>query len=56
MKPNAPLPNRRSEDRQVSQCAQDVAAFRMSGDDLAGCGLYLDLPAWQYHVFEVTVL
>jgi len=28
--------------------------FTRSGDDLEQFGLYLDLPAWQAHVFEVT--
>jgi hypothetical protein len=29
------------------------AVFDRSGDDLSARGLYLDLPAWGYHVFEV---
>ncbi len=29
-------------------------AYDRSGDDLAGKGLYLDLPAWGTHVFTVT--
>ena len=33
-----------------------AASYDRPGDDLASRGLYLDLPAWQYHVFEVTVL
>jgi hypothetical protein len=28
--------------------------YEREGDDLARRGLYLDLPAWGYHVFEVT--
>ncbi len=30
------------------------AAYRRDGDDLAGRGLYLDLPAWGHHAFEVV--
>jgi len=30
------------------------AAYDRAGDDLARRGLYLDLPAWGYHVFAVT--
>ncbi|MGE5344646.1 MAG: hypothetical protein ACM3JH_01730, partial [Acidithiobacillales bacterium] len=30
------------------------AAYERDGDDLAAKGLYLDMPAWGYHVFEVT--
>jgi hypothetical protein len=29
------------------------ARYERSGDDLATRGLYLDMPAWGYHVFEV---
>ena len=29
------------------------ACYDRPGDDLAGRGLYLDMPAWQYHVFEM---
>ncbi len=29
-------------------------AYDRSGDDLAGKGLYLDLPAWGTHVFTVS--
>ena len=38
----------RLEDRMSS------AAYDRSGDDLLARGLYLDLPAWGYHVFDVT--
>ena len=31
-----------------------ATAYERAGDDLAARGLYLDLPAWGYHVFEVT--
>ncbi len=30
------------------------AVYDRSGDDLAAHGLYLDMPAWGYHVFDVT--
>jgi len=29
------------------------AVYDRNGDDLARQGLYLDLPAWGYHAFEV---
>jgi glycosidase len=32
------------------------AQYDRSGDDLLGRGLYLDIPPWSYHVFEMTVL
>jgi hypothetical protein len=32
------------------------ATYGRQGDDLAARGLYLDLPAWGYHVFEVSRL
>lgn len=28
------------------------ACYERAGNDLASCGLYLDLPAWHYHAFE----
>jgi glycosidase len=31
-----------------------TTVYERDGDDLARNGLYLDLPAWGYHVFEVT--
>jgi len=30
------------------------ASYERGGDDLLSRGLYLDLPAWAYHVFEVS--
>jgi hypothetical protein len=30
------------------------ARYDCSGDDLQSRGLYLDVPPWQYHVFEIT--
>ena len=32
-----------------------AASYDRDGDDLLSRGLYLDVPAWGYHVFEVTV-
>jgi hypothetical protein len=29
------------------------AQYDRAGSDLASAGLYVDLPAWGYHVFEV---
>jgi hypothetical protein len=31
-----------------------AAVYDRSGDDLLARGLYLDLPGWGYHVFEVS--
>ena len=30
------------------------ASYDRAGNDLAATGLYVDLPPWGYHVFEVT--
>ncbi len=38
-------------------CLRDLlstAHYDRDGDDLASHGLYVDLPAWGYHVFEMT--
>ena len=32
------------------------AVYDRSGDDLLARGLYLDMPAWGYHVFDVSRL
>ena len=32
------------------------AGYDRHGDDLVSRGLYLDMPPWSYHVFEVTAL
>ena len=29
--------------------------YERDGDDLQSRGLYLDMPAWGYHVFEVSI-
>jgi hypothetical protein len=31
-----------------------AASYERDGDDLLARGLYLDVPAWGYHVFEVS--
>jgi len=31
------------------------ACYDRDGNDLLSRGFYLDLPAWGYHVFEVTI-
>ena len=33
-----------------------ITIYERDGDELAGSGLYLDLPAWGYHVFDVATL
>jgi len=33
-----------------------TAVYERNGNELAETGLYLDMPAWGYHVFEVTTL
>ena len=32
------------------------ATYDRDGNELASRGLYIDLPAWGYHVFEMTAL
>ena len=32
------------------------ASYDRDGSDLVSRGLYLDLPPWGYHVFEVTAV
>jgi hypothetical protein len=32
------------------------ASYDRQGNDLLGTGLYLDIPAWSYHVFEIKNL
>jgi len=32
------------------------ASYDREGSDLASRGLYLDLPPWGYHLFEVTAV
>jgi glycosidase len=39
-------------------CFRDIfgeAVYLRSWDDISQVGLYLDLPAWDFHVFEVTI-
>ncbi len=42
--------NFRFRDRMSDAC------YNRSGDELAEHGLYLDMPAWQFHLFDVTVV
>ncbi len=32
------------------------ASYDRAGDDLVSRGLYLDVPAWSYHVFDMATL
>jgi hypothetical protein len=32
------------------------ASYDRDGDDLVSRGLYLDLPPWSYHVFEMNAM
>jgi hypothetical protein len=38
---------------QLRDLLSDVV-YEREGDGLAGHGLYLDLPAWGHHVFDVS--
>jgi hypothetical protein len=38
---------------RLRDCLSD-ACYDRAGDDLAARGLYLDMSAWQYHIFEVA--
>jgi hypothetical protein len=31
------------------------ALYNRNGNDLLSAGIYLDLPPWGYHIFDVTV-
>ena len=48
--PFAGLAGRRWRLRDLLGAAQ----YDRDGDDLLSRGLYLDVPPWQYHVFEMT--
>jgi hypothetical protein len=45
------------EDLRGRQCllkdSLGTAAYERDGSDLTGRGLYLDMPAWHFHVFEI---
>ena len=40
---------------RFSDCMSE-AVYERNGEDLSSRGLYLDLPAWGYHIFELTEL
>jgi hypothetical protein len=51
---NLPFPGIKNR----SVCLQDLlssACYRRQGDDLLERGLYLDMPPWSYHVFDLEV-
>jgi hypothetical protein len=48
-----PWQDLRGRQFRLRDCLSD-ACYDRAGDDLAARGLYLDMPAWQYHVFEVA--
>jgi hypothetical protein len=48
--PFADLPGRKLLLRDLMSPAQ----YEWNGDDLAGNGLYLDMPQWGFHVFEMA--
>ena len=37
----------------LSDLMNPTVTYERDGDDLVGRGLYLDMPAWGYHVFDV---
>jgi hypothetical protein len=37
------------------QDLMSVARYEYHGDGLQSQGLYLDMPAWGYHVFDVSM-
>lgn len=51
---NLPLPELRGHACQLRDWFS-TAIYDRQGDDLAGKGLYLDLPEWGYHLFEITI-
>ena len=50
--PYADLPGRLL---QLRDLMSPTTVYDRPGDELAGRGLYLDMPAWGYHLFEITV-
>ena len=50
--PFADLPGRAL---QLRDLMSPTTVYDRPGDQLAGRGLYLDMPAWGYHLFEITV-
>ena len=50
-----PVPGTALRGRRFRFCdLSGPAAYDRDGDELAGRGLYLDLPPWAYHVFEMV--
>ena len=52
------VPDRDLAGRKIilSDLMNPMITYERDGDDLVGRGLYLDMPAWGYHVFDVTLL
>jgi len=50
-----PLANLRGK-KCLLQDLMGTASYAWNGDDLASSGLYLDMPEWGYHVFELKLL
>jgi glycosidase len=50
------VPDRDLAGRKIilSDLMNPMITYERDGDDLVGRGLYLDMPAWGYHVFDVT--
>jgi Alpha amylase, catalytic domain len=51
-----PLADRDGRRFTLRDLMDPSTVYERDGDDLGRHGLYLDLPAWGYHVFEVTAL
>jgi hypothetical protein len=39
---------------QLRDLMNPTTVYDRQGDELAGRGLYVDMPAWGYHLFEIT--
>jgi hypothetical protein len=50
------VPDRDLAGRKIilSDLMNPTITYERDGGDLVGQGLYLDMPAWGYHVFDVT--
>jgi hypothetical protein len=51
-----PMPELRGRTWRLSDLTHPEHVYDRDGDELATIGLYLDMLAWGYHVFEVTPL
>jgi glycosidase len=49
-----PFPDLPGRTRQLRDLLNPRLSYERRGEDLAGGGLYLDIAAWAYHVFEVV--